>query len=234
MKKIIVKSYEDMSELMVSILLGEMVKDKRTNISITGGSTPIRVFEILSEKFKLMKDVLNDTYFYNFDDAEIEGVSTTNTLLKKQFYDTAEVNSDNIVSLTVHNYLHYDEEIKKHGGLDLMMIGLGMDGHFCGNMPYAADFSKETYAINIEKKYPWYSNWEEMCKNCTIPEYFVTMGFKSLLKTKHLVMIVNGKKKAEAVKRMLTEDINNSFPSTILRMHPNFTLILDEEAASAL
>jgi len=235
-KKIAVDTYEDMSQLMASILLGEMVKDKRSNISITGGSTPIRTFEIMIEKYKTMKEVFSDTYFYNFDNAEIgeDKKSTTNTLLNNQFYGPAGVDSKNIKLLTMNNYDQYDQMIKEDGGLDIMMIGLGLNGHFCGNEPYSTDFSKGTHRVKIDKKYPWYSVWEDICPDGNIPEYYVTMGFKSLLKVKHLVLIVNGRAKAEVVKKMLSLDITNEFPSTALLLHPNLTIILDKEAASKL
>ena len=60
------------------------------------------------------------------------------------------------------------------------------------------------------------------------------MGPASLMKVKHLVLIVNGKHKAEIFKKFLKEPISEELPATILRLHPNFTVIADEDAASLL
>lgn len=60
------------------------------------------------------------------------------------------------------------------------------------------------------------------------------MGPKSLMRVKHLVMIVNGKEKAEIFKKFLDEPISNEVPSTVLRLHPNFTVICDQEEASLI
>lgn len=54
------------------------------------------------------------------------------------------------------------------------------------------------------------------------------------MRVKHLVMIVNGKEKAEIFKRFLLEPINQDVPATILKLHPNFTVICDQEAASLI
>ena len=60
------------------------------------------------------------------------------------------------------------------------------------------------------------------------------MGPKSLMRVNHLVMIVNGKEKAEIFKRFLEEPINQDVPATILKLHPNFTVICDQDAASLI
>ena len=60
------------------------------------------------------------------------------------------------------------------------------------------------------------------------------MGPKSLMRVKHLVMIVTGKEKAEIFKKFLETPISDELPSTVLKLHPNFTVICDQEAASLI
>ncbi len=62
----------------------------------------------------------------------------------------------------------------------------------------------------------------------------LTMGPKSLMKVKHLVMIVNGKEKAGILKQVLDSPITDELPSTVLKLHPNMTLICDKDATSEL
>lgn len=228
MKKIIVDTYEELSELTAGILLAEMLKDKRTNLAITAGNSPKGVYEILTKRYRESADSFQNTYFYNFDELpakDNEGI--TITALREQFFDPAGVPEKNICKLTMENYAQYDQMIQEDGGLDAMLIGLGGDGHFCGNMPFSTDFSKETHEVQVKPEYPWY-------EAAGSPASFVTMGFKSLLKVKHLVLIVNGKSKAEILKKVLESDVTNEMPATVLQLHPNFTLIADKEAASLL
>lgn len=236
MKLITTDTYEEMSEMMTAILLAEMTQDKRTNLSITAGSSPKGVYELLAKWYKKYAGKFGDTYFYNFDEIVYDKVpeGITISALQEQFLTPAGVPEKNIRRLTLENYAQYDEMIREDGGLDVMMIGLGGDGHFCGNMPVSTDFSKETHKVYFKEEYPWYKDVGALFGGSDIPEFFVTMGFKSLLKVKHLVLIVNGKSKAEILKKALSGEVTPLIPGSVLKLHPNFTVIADKEAASLL
>lgn len=236
MKIIIEKNYEVLSETTARILLGEMYQDKRVNISITAGASPVGTYEIVTKVIADNVDIYDNVHFYNFDEVQLKGQEIGLTMggLTKQFFAPANIKSDNIHPLTMNNYLEKEAEVEAAGGFDLMLIGLGQDGHFCGNMPYAVQFDKTIYKIKLEDKYPWYQMMKASFKEQEIPEEMVTMGAAMLMKVKRLVLIVNGKSKAEAVARLLHDDISPEFPASILRLHPNLTIILDADAASAL
>lgn len=233
MKKIIVKSYSELSELTASIVLSEISNDRRSNVALTAGSSPKGTYEILAKWAKAYPEMWANTSFFNFDEIENNSHTEYATLgaLQSQFFQPAGIKDEQIFHL---NYDQYDEIIANQGGLDLMVIGLGGDGHFCGNMPIATSFDEYTYKIPIKPEYPWYGTFEGMMPKEEIPPYFVTMGFKSLLRVKHLVLIINGVSKAKAVKELFSREISNEFPATTLRQHPNLTIILDEEAASEI
>ena len=108
--------------------------------------------------------------------------------------------------------------------------GLGYDGHFCGNCPRCTPFDSYTYQIDFKEKQAVNPDY----KDRPYQPFTLTMGPKSLMRVKHLVMIVNGKEKAEIFKRFLDEPINQDVPATILKLHPNFTVICDQDAASLI
>ena len=111
-----------------------------------------------------------------------------------------------------------------------MVIGLGWDGHFCGNCPHCTPLDGYSYEMAWQKKRalnPTYKPYPEI-------DMVYTMGPKSLMRVKHLVMIVNGKEKAEILKKVLDSPITNELPATVLKLHPNFTIICDKDAASLL
>ncbi len=150
--------------------------------------------------------------------------------MQEMFFKDANIPDEKIHIPSMENYETFDEEIARAGGIDVMLIGLGFDGHFCSNCPRCTPMDALTYArarhITVEAN-PNYPN------NTSHP-YSITMGPASLMKVKHLVLIVNGKHKAEIFKKFLTEPISEELPATILRLHPNFTVIADEDAASLL
>lgn len=236
MKNIIVDSYEEMSDLAAAIVKAEMCKDKRNNISITAGASPRGMYVELVKWYRKYKSYAGNTFFYNFDELEplSGGDGITYQELNKEFYTPAGVEKDQIRRLTYANYKEYDEMIASEGGLDLMVIGLGADGHFCGNLPYATDFLKETYVLEIKKEYPWYEFVAGLLPEGELPSYHVTMGLQSLLKVRHLVLIANGKQKAEAVKTLFESEITTDFPASGLKLHPNLTILLDKDAASLI
>lgn len=230
MRIIETKDYEAMSELCVSIIVSTLLVDRAVNLSLTSGNTPHRTYEKLIDICSRNKQLVKQATFFNFDECFVGKQALTKDTMYQSLYQPLAVDTDKIYSITEANYLEYDTMIETLGGLDLMVIGLGGDGHFCGNMPMSTDFNKGCHRILVEDKYPWYSYLSTYFSG-TLPKYIYTMGTKSIMKVKHLVLIVNGKQKAAALKQLLEGNISNEFPASILKLHPNLTIIVDEEAS---
>jgi 6-phosphogluconolactonase/glucosamine-6-phosphate isomerase/deaminase len=235
MKIIIEDSYESLSEKAAGILLAAMLQDKRVNIAITAGISPVSTYKKVIKAIKAAPADFANVHYYNFDEIPIKGQAKGVTMrdLDRLFFTPAGIPASRVHPLTIENYENHDEEIEQGGGLDLMFMGLGGDGHFCGNMPFATRFEEYIYKIYIKKEYKWYETIPALGLP-EIPDFFVTMGAASVMKVRRLVMIVNGTGKAPTVKRFLESAVDTAFPSSILKLHPNFTLLLDKEAASAL
>lgn len=234
MKLIIEENYEQLSQTTAHLLLGHMYQDKRVNVSITAGNSPKRLYEILTPLI-MGKTSLNNVHYYSFDEVPFKGstLGMTAGLLREQYFTPTAIPEKNIHLLTPENYQVFDQEIANAGGLDVMLIGIGGDGHFCANMPGSTHFEKMTHKVDIKPEYPWYDGFKAEFGDKT-PDAFYTMGAASLMKVKHLILIANGKHKAAIIKKALTGPVDSMVPSSILRMHPNFTVILDQEAASEL
>lgn len=231
MKLIIEENELAMSESAMHIILGAMMQDKHVNISLTSGKSPVEMYKMLIPRVK-DKVQFKDVQYYVFDDAPYpnQAHGPIYDEMKELFFEEANIREDQIHALTLENWETFDEEIAKSGGIDVMVIGLGYDGHFCSNSPKVTPLDSYTYQIDRAWRrsiLPHYNSSPE------IP-YTLTMGPKSLMKVKHLVMIVNGKHKAEILKKMLDEPISNELPATVLKLHPNFTIIADKDAASLL
>lgn len=237
MKLIITKNYEEMSHTAAMHVLKYMYSDQaRVNLSITGGTTPARMYEILLPLVK-GKDDFHNVHFYNFDEIpyrkeDREGVTISG--LRKQFLTPAGIREENIHKLDQTNYLIQDKSIAEAGGLDAVILGLGWDGHFCGNLPGTTKFGDATSRVECDeylrlRLVDEFENGEE-----DVPDYYITMGPRSIMQAKNLVMIASGKRKADPVKKLMSGVVDEKVPATVLTLHPHFTLILDEEAASLL
>lgn len=238
MKLIITDTYEEMSNYAAQTILSMMTTDKRVNLSLTAGSTPKGTYDALISHLNTTTALLENVHFYTFD-----GMPTVNknkgTLdhLNDMLYDHIEIDRDFIHELTIDNIDEIRDSIYNSGGLDYMLVGLGDDGHFCGNMPYKTEFLSDiyTYRLSQNKDMPWYATYLSLVnEESELPDEVVTMGMPMLMKTKQLVLIVNGKNKASTFKRFIKSEITNEFPSSILKLHPNLTVIVDKDAASEL
>ena len=228
MKLIIEENEQKMSESAMFILLGAMMQDKRVNISLTSGRSPQTMYRMMipyvkdQEKFK-------DIEYYLFDENpyidEPHGPNWND--MQKLFFKDAHIPDDRIHIMNADNYQQFDNEIRNAGGIDVMVIGLGHDGHFCGNCPRCTPFDSYTYCLDFKEKQTVNPTYADRPRQ----PFTLTMGPKSLMRVKHLVMIVNGEEKAEILQRFLDEPVNQDVPATILKLHPNFTVICDQDAA---
>lgn len=232
MKLIVEENTQKMSESALHILLGAMMQDKRVNISLTSGKSPIELYKMLAPEVR-DQEKFKDIEYYLFDEAPyMDGkpYGPNWEEMQKLFFEEANIPEERIHDMTMENWETYDEEISRAGGIDVMVIGLGYDGHFCSNCPRCTPMDSYSYAM------------DRATKNKANPDYpkrehlpiTLTMGPKSLMKVKHLVMIVNGKEKAGILKQVLDSPITDELPSTVLKLHPNMTLICDKDAASEL
>lgn len=235
MKIIIADTYEAMSKIAAQHLLGYMYQDRRVNISITAGTTPIKMYELLVPEVK-GKSYFENVHYYNFDEIpnrkeDREGVTITD--LRKFFFTPAEINESHIHKLDHSNWQVQDERIAADGGLDVILLGIGADGHYCGNLPGTTTFADQTSRIECDAAMKQrigrlFESSDE------IPDYYVTMGPRSVMAAKHIILFASGTNKAEIIKRVVDGSVDQAIQASILKMHPNITLILDKDAAALL
>lgn len=231
MKLIIEENEQKMSESAMFILLGAMMQDKRVNISLTGGRSPKTMYKMMIPYVK-DQDKFKDIQYYLFDENPYTNQDTGPNWndLQNLFFKEANIPDERVHIVSNDNWEDYDNLIRNAGGIDVMVIGLGHDGHFCGNCPRCTPFDSYTYLIPFKDKQAVNPTYADR----PYQPHTLTMGPKSLMRVQHLVMIVNGKEKAEIFKRFIEEPINQDVPATILKLHPNFTVIADKDAASLL
>ncbi|MCB5951764.1 glucosamine-6-phosphate deaminase [Enterococcus sp. BWT-B8] len=238
MKIIVTKNYEEMSSRISERLISAIYEEGFKNISVTAGSSPIRAYEIASEYIQKNKPI-PDTTFYNFDEIPFhqsggDGVTITN--LKKSFFDKAGIEDAQLHKLTMDNYQTHDDYLEQVGGLDIVFLGIGADGHFCGNLPYTTKFCDQTTFVSIDSRPDMKDillgevngNPEEL------PDGYVTMGPRSIMNIPRIIMMASGRSKANIIKKAFFGEVTESVPSSVFQLHPNFTLILDEEAAQEI
>ena len=126
----------------------------------------------------------------------------------------------------------YEQKIKDVGGIDLQVLGIGANGHIGFNEPTGSLASRTWVKILSEQTIR--DNAVHFDDPQEVPRHVVTMGISTIMEARHCLLLANGAKKADAVRRMIEGAVSASCPASILQMHPRVTVVLDEESAYLL
>ena len=126
----------------------------------------------------------------------------------------------------------YDENIAKHGGIDLQLLGIGSNGHIAFNEP-GTPFDSLTHIVTL-KESTIKDNSRFFNSIDEVPTSSITMGLKSIMNAKKIILMAFGKNKAQAICTMFTKEPNIDLPASILQNHNDVTIYCDEDAASLL
>lgn len=126
----------------------------------------------------------------------------------------------------------YDEEIAACGGIDLAILGIGLNGHIGFNEPttlydsytHIAQLTDSTKRMKADQ----FSGEDK------VPTHAVTMGLKTICNAKNVILVAFGAEKADIVHKLVYGKTSTYVPAAMLQMHMNMTLCLDEEAAAKL
>ena len=124
-----------------------------------------------------------------------------------------------------------DKFINEKSGIDIMVVGIGMNGHIGFNEP-GTSFNNLSHVIELDEitrsvGQKYFKEKVELGKG-------ITIGFKHLLNAKKVFLMANGSKKAEVIKKTVEGPVTESFPASIMQKHDNGFVLIDEEAASLL
>jgi glucosamine-6-phosphate deaminase len=128
---------------------------------------------------------------------------------------------------------NYEKLIQECGGIDLQLLGIGLNGHIGFNEPYSS-LSSRTRKValtspTIAQNKSQFGNDEEK-----IPKWALTMGIGTILEARCCILLATGIEKAEILAKMVEGPVKAAIPASALQMHPNCIVIADEEAASQL
>ena len=157
--------------------------------------------------------------------------------MRRHLFDQVDINPDHInmphndINRLKENVSEYNELLSENT-IDIQVLGIGGNGHIGFNEP-GTPFHQETFIVDLdldtrEANARFFDSIEE------VPTQAITMGIKNIMQAKEIILLASGTSKADAVKAMIEGPITESMPASILQLHPNCTVIVDEAAASKL
>ncbi len=126
----------------------------------------------------------------------------------------------------------YDKLIADLGGIDLQLLGLGVNGHIGFNEP-DDHFSLGTHKVTLTES-TRQANKRFFPSLDEVPTHAYTMGVRDILQARRVVMVASGTSKAQAIKDAFFGPVTPQVPASILQYHPDFVLVADEEALSLI
>ncbi len=126
----------------------------------------------------------------------------------------------------------YEDEIKKYGGVDMQILGIGGNGHIAFNEPGSSIGSRTRIKTLTEKTVK--DNARFFKSKDEVPRYAITMGIGTIMESKELLLLANSAGKADAVKSAVEGPITAMCPASVLQLHRKAILVADKEAASKL
>ncbi|PXA71907.1 6-phosphogluconolactonase [Cryobacterium arcticum] len=237
MKLVIETDAVAVSRTAAAVLLGTMTHDRRVNLSLTAGATPVGTYALVAPVLAANPSAYDNVHFYNFDELPLPGQDRGMTMsaLDEQFYGPAGIRPQNLHELTPESEGDIRADLAGNGGLDLILMGVGSDGHFCGNMPGVTRFDADIYQFPIPTDAPWYADFASHFDTPeSVPTRAVTFGAPMVNRAKRAVLIVTGAGKADALAAALTGPVTPELPASILQTHPDLLVIADQAAAAAL
>jgi len=219
-----VDSYERLSQLAALEIKKKIQKGNQVNLGLPTGGTPIGMYKELVNDSQL--DWWNVSTF-NLDEyieISIDHPESYQNFMNRNLFDHIDIDKFNI--WFPHLVNDYDGMIDGLGGLDLTILGIGSNGHIAFNEPNSP-FDSKTRIVDldeqtIEDNARFFNSIDE------VPTKAITMGLDTIMKSKEILLIAQGKKKLDIIQKAMFGDITEEIPASILQNHENLTILYCE------
>ncbi len=241
MKIVRAKDYEGMSRKAANLISAQIILKPDSVLGLATGNSPIGVYRQLVEWYRKGDLDFSEISTVNLD--EYYGLSKTDIHSYAYFMEENLFTKTNILAENTHipnglnldelaECANYNQLIQALGGIDLQLLGIGHNGHIGFNEPNEA-FEKQTHCVKLTER-TIKANASFFATQEDVPKKAYTMGMKSIMNAKKIVLIAHGESKAEILAQAFTGKIAPEVPASILQLHQDVTIIADEEALELL
>ena len=234
MKIIKVKTYDEMSKIAADIIIDQLKKKPDSVLGLATGSSPVGMYKLLVEANKKGEINFSQVKTINLD--EYFGLSGDNDQSYRFFMNENLFNHVNIDKSNTFvpsgNSSDPEEECREYDklieslGIDLQVLGVGRNGHIGFNEP-ADFFSMGTHVTKLDES-TIKANARFFEKEEDVPTMALTMGCGSIMSAKKIILVASGDSKKEIMERLMKCDIDPHVPASILKVHPDATIIYSE------
>ena len=237
MELILCKNYDEMSERGANIIARAMIDRPNCILGLATGSTPVGMYKRLIEMNRASWIDFSRVTTFNLD--EYYPISPENSQSYRYFMNENLFNHVNIDKKNTYvpngnatdaeaECKAYDAMIENSRGIDIQVLGIGINGHIGFNEPdenlITGTHLTALTESTIEANARFFDSKDE------VPRHTLTMGIGSIMRARKIILLASGKNKHDAVMKLLDGKLTTACPATMLKLHPDVILICDEAA----
>lgn len=243
MRVIIEKNYENLSLWVATYIKTQINNYNSVNnskpfvLGLPTGSTPIGVYNYLIQYYNNNEISFKNVVTFNMDEyvgLPPDDKNSYNYFMYNHFFNHIDLPRENINLLNglADNLQEecdiYEEKIRKYGGINLFLCGIGSDGHIAFNEPGSSMHSNTRLKTLSEETIQDNSRFFSEKEN--IPKQAITVGINTVLSSQDIIIMSSGIKKARATKELIEGSITAEWPCTFMQTHLNTKLVCDEDS----
>lgn len=234
MKFIYAQDFQQLSQIAGDMIEQYIIDNPNCVLGLATGSTPLGLYKFLIAGYIERGISYHGVTTFNLD--EYVGLSKGHeqsyySFMNKNLFQHIPINRSFIPNATGHlsiNCKKYGALLQQYGPIDIQVLGLGANGHIGFNEP-GTSFKKKTHVVQlqhstIQQNSRFFDRLED------VPRKAVTMGIQSIMKARHIILLISGETKADAFKRLQLGIVTEDFPASVLWRHPNVTVIIDKKS----
>jgi len=230
MRVLVTADYRTLSQTAAELIVKAVRGKAGLVLGLPTGRTPVGMYDELVRLHRNQSHDFSRIRTFNLD--EYAGLhagdpNSFDTYMHRHFFDHVNIPPEN--THIPHEVANYEAAIRDAGGIDLLIVGIGTNGHIAFNEP-GSSFTSRTRTVNLAPE--TVANATKQFGNNAVPKQAITMGIGTILESRHILLLASGTAKADIVRRALHGPITESVPASALQQHPNVIAILDEEAKS--
>ena len=236
MKKLVFENYEQMSSAAADMIADVLAKKPNAVLGLATGSTPMGLYNELAKRYKEKKIDFSKAQSFNLD--EYYPIKNDHPQSYHVFMNEKLFKHVNFASTYIPNgeaedpeeeCVRYEALIEEAGGIDIQILGIGLNGHIGFNEP------ADAYALSTHLEYLTQSTLEANSRffgdGEIQPATALTVGFDKIFKARRILLLISGVGKAEITKKLFDGKIHTNIPACLLLLHPDTTVLLDKAAA---